>query len=220
MQRLHLGLTKGRTRRKPSAAARRLIEATKHLLESLSPREITTAMVLEEAGVARNTLYLHFEDHTALLEVALLELFVSGVRNHLELLQDSLKKSRSKNDFVKRIANVVELTQSQQRRDFRINRCRLIAHSERNPRFSSTLGDAQVRINEGFKTFFIALRRKGWMGKNIAPETAAVLVQALTLGRAIDDFSSARLSEKAWNEAFMMIITDVILGDPSTRLVK
>ena len=58
------------------------------------------------------------------------------------------------------------------------------------------------------------------MGKNIAPETAAVLVQALTLGRAIDDFSSARFSEKAWNEAFMMIITDVILGDPSTRLVK
>ena len=154
MQRLHLGLTKGRTRSKPSAAARRLIEATKHLLESLSPREITTAMVLEEAGVARNTLYLHFEDHTELLEVALLELFVSGVRNHLELLQDSLKKSRSKNDFVKRIANVVELTQSQQRRDFRINRCRLIAHSERNPRFSSTLGDAQVQINEGFKTFF------------------------------------------------------------------
>ena len=53
-------------------------------------------MMLEEAGVARNTLYLHFEDHTALLEVALLEVFVGGVKDHLKLLTDSFKKNQER----------------------------------------------------------------------------------------------------------------------------
>jgi AcrR family transcriptional regulator len=216
----HLRFLKTCRTSKPSAAARSLIEAAKTLLESHPPGEITTTMVLDEAGVARGTLYLHFQNHTALLEVALLELFVGGVRSHLELLKESLENSQSKNDFIKRVTDVIELSQSPQRRTFRIDRCRLIAHCDRNPRFSSLLGDEQARINEGFTSFFIALRKKGWMGKKLAPETASVLIQALTLGRAVDDVSSVRLSEKAWNDAFMMIVKDVILGGSSIRLVK
>ena len=76
MGKTQLGFAKARRQSKPSAAARRLIDATKSLLETRAPGEITTTMMLEEAGVARNTLYLHFEDQTALLEVALLEVFV------------------------------------------------------------------------------------------------------------------------------------------------
>jgi AcrR family transcriptional regulator len=173
-------------------------------------------MMLEEAGVARNTLYLHFEDHTALLEVALLEVFVGGVKDHLKLLTDSFRKSRTKPDFLKRVSEVISISQDRQRRDFRIARCRLIAHSDKNPRFSSLLKAEQSRINESYTAFFVELQRKGWMGNNVSPETAAVLVQALTLGRVIDDVSEERISQTAWNNAFMKITKEIILGQSSS----
>ena len=96
MAKTHLGLAKTHRRSKPSAAARRLIEAAKSLLDTRTPSEITTKMLLDEASVARNTLYLHFEDHTALLEIALLEIFTGGVKEHLALLTESLSKATSK----------------------------------------------------------------------------------------------------------------------------
>jgi AcrR family transcriptional regulator len=215
MGKTQLGFSKARRQSKPSAAARRLIDATKSLLKSHSPGEITTAMMLEEAGVARNTLYLHFEDHTALLEVALLEVFVGGVKDHLKLLTDSSKKSRTKAEFLKRVIEVISITQDRQRRDFRIARCRLIAHSDRNPRFSSLLKAEQSSINKSYTAFFVDLQRKGWMGNNISPDTAAVLIQALTLGRVIDDVSEEKISQTAWNNAFMKITKEVILGQSS-----
>jgi len=216
MGKTQLGFAKARRQSKPSAAARRLIDATKSLLETHAPGEITTTMMLEEAGVARNTLYLHFEDHTALLEVALLEVFVGGVKDHLKLLTDSFRKSRTKPDFLKRVSEVISISQDRQRRDFRIAHCRLIAHSDKNPRFSSLLKAEQSRINESYTAFFVELQRKGWMGNNISPETSAVLIQALTLGRVIDDVSEERISQTAWNNASMKITKEVILGQSSS----
>ena len=50
------------------------------------------------------------------------------------------------------------------------------------------------------------------MGNNVSPDTAAVLIQALTLGRVIDDVSEEKISQAAWNNAFMKITKEVILG--------
>lgn len=202
---------------RPSAAARRLIDASKSLLESLSPDEITTTMVLKKASVARNTLYLNFEDHNALLEAALLEIFTEGVDEHLRLLVASLSKAGNKNDFVKRIGDVIEISQDMRRRDFRVTRCRLIAHTDKNPRFSVLLGKEQVRINNDFTAFFLQLQARGWMGSKLSPATAAVIIQALTLGRTVDDVSADRLSPASWNEAFMTIVKDVILSSTAEQ---
>jgi hypothetical protein len=114
------------------------------------------------------------------------------------------------------VSEVISISQDRQRRDFRIARCRLIAHSDKNPRFSSLLKAEQSRINESYTAFFVELQRKGWMGNNVSPETAAVLVQALTLGRVIDDVSEERISQTAWNNAFMKITKEIILGQSSS----
>lgn len=42
-------------------------------------------MVLKETGVARNTLYLHFENQAALIDSALLSIFRDGVYQNAEM---------------------------------------------------------------------------------------------------------------------------------------
>lgn len=206
-------LTALRTARRDSPAKQRLLDAVKELLESHSPSEITTAMVLETAGVARNTLYLHFENHSTLLESALLSMFLDGVEQHVSEVEMALQSAKSKTEFMQLISKMVKSSQGTDRKDFRIARCRLVAHADGSPSFLAVLSQEQTRINERFAACFVEMQRRGWMQPTFSPATAAVLVQALTLGRVVDDVAATKLTEDEWNSTFMAIIRNVILGN-------
>jgi AcrR family transcriptional regulator len=207
------GLATARVGRKESPAKRRLLDAVKRLLEKYPPAEITTTMVLEEANVARNTLYLHFDNHAALIESALLSIFLDGVRAHADMFEQLLKRARSKGDFLRHSAELVRISQDQNRRAFRIARCRLVAHAEKNARFSKILGLEQTKINERFAKLFVEMHSRGWLNPGITPGAAAILIQAITLGRIVDDVASKKLDEEAWNDAYLSIVRKVILAE-------
>lgn len=206
-------LAPARVGRKESPAKRRLLDAVKRLLEKYPPAEITTTMVLEEANVARNTLYLHFDNHAALIEAALLSIFLDGVSTHADMFEQLLKRAKSKGDFLRHAAEIVRISQDQNRRAFRIARCRLVAHAEKNARFSRTLGIEQSKINERFAKLFLDMHSRGWLNPGITPGAAAILIQAVTLGRVVDDVASKKLNEKDWNDAYLSIVRKVILAD-------
>lgn len=170
-------------------------------------------MVLREAKVARNTLYLHFEDHANLLETVLLAMFLEGVQQHATMLKAAIDESKSKAEFIRRITELIQVSQSRDRWDFRLARCRLITHCSESPRFAKLLAADQTEINEMFTELFVELRRKGWMKGNVQPATAAVLIQALTMGRIIDDVAAKKLREEDWNGVYLQIIRKVILAD-------
>lgn len=207
------GLSAARVGRKESPAKRRLLDAVKRLLEKYPPAEITTTMVLEEASVARNTLYLHFDNHAALIESALLSIFLDGVSAHADMFEQLLRRAKSKGDFLRHAAEIVRISQDQNRRAFRIARCRLVAHAEKNARFSKLLGIEQTKINERFAKLFLEMQSRGWLNPGITPSAAAILIQAITLGRVVDDVASKKLNEKDWNDAYLSIVRKVILAD-------
>jgi len=51
------------------------------------------------------------------------------------------------------------------------------------------------------------------MKGNVQPAAAAVLVQALTLGRIVDDVASKKLREEDWNNLYLQIIRKVVFAD-------
>jgi len=201
--------------RKPhreSPAKRRLLDAAIKLLGRFPSAEITTTMVLQEAEVARNTLYLHFENHAALIESALLATFLDGVRHNADMLEKSLKQSQNKTDFLRHAEKIIRVSQDQDRRAFRVARCRLVAHAEKNPRFAKILGIEQNLVNKRFTQLFAEMQARGWLNSGITPAAATILVQAITLGRVIDDVASKKVDEKAWRDAYMSVVKKVILN--------
>lgn len=213
MKRIALGIKTVHRAGKPSVAAGRLLAATITLLRKFTPDEITTAMVLTKANVARNTLYLHYENHTALIEAALLSIFLDGAKTHADLLTKSVNESRNKRDFIEQAIKLVKISQDRNFENFRIARCRLIAHADKNARFSKLLGIEQTKLNERFAKSFETLQKKGWMSRKVSPEAAALFVQAMTFGRVIDDVSSKKINEKSWDETFIFIMKKTILDD-------
>ncbi len=200
-------------KQKVSAARERLIAAVRRLLLTHDPAAITTTIVLNEAGVARNTLYLHFDNHAHLLETALLSSFSDAVQSNLRAFETAIEKSKTKNEFIRRITVILEDSQSRSRRKFRIERCRLIVHAETNEGFAAVMAAEQNRINAEFSKLFERCREKGWMRGAIGSPAAAVLIQALTLGKVIDDISGKKLTEDVWLDTYLKIVNTVILGN-------
>jgi AcrR family transcriptional regulator len=119
MKKASFSVLRPRKRKKSSAAKDSLVEAVRRLLRDDHPSEITTAMVLTEANVARGTLYLHFEDFSSLLEKVLLEAFSESVEENIDYLRDLVDSASTKKALVKGIEKLTKTSQGSGRRDFR-----------------------------------------------------------------------------------------------------
>jgi hypothetical protein len=148
-----------------------------------------------------------------LIEAALLSVFLDSAKSHADFLKKSVKDSRSKSEFVNRTVDLIKVSQDREFKNFRVARCRLIAHADKSTRFSKILGVEQSKLNESFAKSFEALQKKGWMSDEVTPHAAALFVQAMTFGRVIDDVSSKKIDEKSWDEAFIFIMKKTILDD-------
>jgi AcrR family transcriptional regulator len=196
---------------KPSAARDKLIEAVSALLRDHHPSELTTSMILKAANVARNTLYLHFEDLSNLLEIVLLKKFSQSVEANIRAARQVVENTTSKTDFLTNLSLLVAQTQSSQKRTTRFARCRLVAYSESNPRLAKLFSAEQERLNLEFQKVFEILERRGWVRDHVDPRAAGVLVQALTLGKVIDDVSDQSMPDAQWNDMFLSIVMKTLI---------
>jgi AcrR family transcriptional regulator len=196
---------------KPSAARNKLIEAVSALLENHHPSELTTSMILKAANVARNTLYLHFEDLSNLLETVLLKMFSQSVEANIRAARQLVENTTSKTDFLTNLSLLIAKTQGPQNRAARFARCRLVAYSESNPRLAKLFAAEQERLNLEFQKVFEILEHRGWLCDRVDPRAAGVLVQALTLGKVIDDVSDQSMPESQWNDMFVSIVMKTLI---------
>lgn len=196
---------------KESAAREKLIQAVSSLLEEHHPSELTTSMILKEANVARNTLYLHFEDLSNLLETVLLKLFSQSVEANIGAAKSLVENASSKDDFLLKLRQLIQQTQESDKRAARFARCRLVAYSESNPRLAKLFAAEQGRLNTEFEKVFVSLQSRGWLQDHVDPRAAGVLVQALTLGKVIDDVSDQSMPESRWNDMFALIVMKTLI---------
>jgi hypothetical protein len=70
----------------------------------------------------------------------------------------------------------------------------------------------QSRINAQFTELLEQCRQRGWIRGSVKSSVAAVLVQALTLGKVIDDISGKKLSEDDWFDMYLEVVNKVIMG--------
>jgi len=212
MKKASFSVLRPRKRKKNSAARDSLIEAVRKLLRHSHPSEITTAMVLSEANVARGTLYLHFEDFSSLLEMVLLEAFSESVEENIDSLRDLIDNASTKKALIRGVEKLTKASQGPSRRDFRFSRVRLIAYAEKNQRFAKLLAEEQTRLNKKFEDIFQALKKKGWLNKSLDLKSVVIFVQAYTLGQIIDDVAGEKMPPDAWNYLISQVVEKILIN--------
>lgn len=193
----------------------RLVFSTIELMKDYLVEEISTEMVLQHSGVSRGSLYHHFEDLSELLETAMVCAFAEMVDHNIALIRGLIEQATDAADFYRATQQFNEVTQDPERRNVRFERFRLIGFACKNPRMSAKLAAEQARLTESYADLFRTAQAKGWMNDDFDPLAAAILIQAYTLGRAVDDLVAEPVDPAALNSLIMKIVTRVFGVSPN-----
>lgn len=192
----------------------RLVAAAYELLLDHRPEDISTGMILERSGVSRGSLYHHFEDLDDLLETALVRHFARTVDQNIAVMTELIEKAADSVDFYRATEQFTALTQDPDRRVNRFERVRLLGLASMNSRMSEKLAVEQNRLTRSYAELFRKAQDRGWMSDDFDPHVAAVLIQAYTVGKIVDDVSTDRIDTAEWNRTIMKIITRVFGASP------
>ena len=187
----------------------RLIDTTLRLLEEKSPAEVTADLVLAASGVSKGSLYHHFEDLTDLLEIAMIARFATGVDESVQSLADVVSSARSREDVLQGLERVARAAHVRERTRHRATRIQMISLATMNPRFAAKLAREQERLTDALASIFQQGQDRGLMNQAFDARAAAVLIQAFTLGKIVDEIVENPMEPEAWNQIIGRLIRQV-----------
>lgn len=193
----------------PHATHERLVSSALELIHDCPPESVTIAMVQEHSGVSRGSLYHHFEDLADLLETAMVRAFAKVVDSNIALMAELLENASTPAQFYEATKHFNAVTQSPERRGARFERIRWLGFAYLNKRFADRLAKEQNRLTESYANLFRTAQARGLMSETLDPYAASILIQAYSLGKAVDEIGTSQLNEEVWNSLLMQIVTDV-----------
>lgn len=197
---------------------KQLIDACRTLLADFGPKRITTAMLLKQAGVARGSLYHHFEDLQTLVQSAMVEEFSEYVAANIAMLDAAISESKSADQFRSALNRITELSQGADRRSNRFARIRLIAYSDDHPKTLSLLSETQQQLTNSISEIVARAQQLGWVRRDISSRAVAVFIQSYTLGKVVDDIVPNPVPAIDWNSLVNLIVADsLVTADKSSR---
>jgi AcrR family transcriptional regulator len=190
----------------------KLIDTTAALLKTMPRSEISTDLILNTSGISKGSLYHHFEDLDELIETAMLVRYTDWVDSSIDLIMEIIARSKTPADIYKNLTELTKLTQDPNRRSERIYRAEILGIADGSPRFAQRLAEEQQRLTNALVDIIRDTQESGYFRKELDPHAIAVLIQAYTLGKVIDDYSVTPVNPDAWNELINTIIRKVFIG--------
>jgi AcrR family transcriptional regulator len=176
----------------------RLIEVVVELLATKSPEDITVDEVLSASGISKGSLYHHFVDFHDLIDVALAQRFAGYVDVGIEQIVDLIHSVKTEEEFWAGIDQVTRESQASENRANRANRLQILARATRSDSFRRLLSEQQVRLTNAYADLIREGQIRRWLSNQFDAQAAAVLIQAYTLGRAIDDITQPAVDPEKW----------------------
>jgi AcrR family transcriptional regulator len=189
-----------------------LIASALHLMETTSSSDMTSELVLEHSGVSRGSLYHHFEDFSALIEAAQVRRFTNHVDRSIEVLWNTLQTSKTREEMMEKLKEVTRITQSEAMASSRIFRISAIAATANNSRMQKLFGAEQERLTESIADLYREVLNRGWGNSHLDPRSVAVLIQAYTLGKVIEDFTPNRMDPAHWETLIDSILEFILFS--------
>ena len=188
---------------------RLLLETVIKLLDTKKPEEILSDEVLQISGISKGSMYYHYKDWYEIIEDAICERFGRYVDRSVELCENAMNKSKTRDDLVNFLKQVTRETQKSEQLAIRYARVQAIAMASQSDRMKKKLGAVQERLTESLEDLFREAKERGWAKEGMNPRAVAVLVQAYTFGHVVDDFTPEHMEIEAWYRLIDQVVEDV-----------
>lgn len=187
-----------------------LLNVTVKLIEEKGIDEITSEEVLDLSGISKGSLYHHFEDFADLLETAIVYRFGKFVDLSIGMLSKVIQTAKSREELIEKLKEVTRETQSPESYIARYERISAIARVSRHEKMMKQMGEEQERLTGALADLYREAVERGWGDPKFDPRTIAVLVQAYSMGKVVDDFTPSHISEANWNLLIGSIVERVL----------
>jgi AcrR family transcriptional regulator len=191
-----------------------LVADVVELLDTHPPEQITISLVLERTGVSSGSLYHFFNDLSDLIEHAMLRRFMAGVQASIAAVRQIIAESTEAEEFLSRLDSVTTSTQDPERAPLRFERARMLGMAQHSERWHNLLRDAQQHLTDELTTCFVEAQAKGWLNREFSPRAGAVLIQAYTFGRIIDDITETPMDNEDWTGLISLIVRRALGPQP------
>lgn len=184
----------------------RLLNAAVEMLDELSEKEVSASEILRRTGIARGSLYHFWDSIGDLIADAYIVRYSRYVAKSASVIDELVQNSNSKEELFAGLKAVTQLTQDPARKGNRYERARILGMAEKNEKFRLALGKVQLELTDAFTKQFTQAQERGWFNKEFDPRAAAVLIQAYTLGKIVDDVVDNQMDSESWNSLIELIV--------------
>ena len=178
-------------------------------LDNMPPEEVTLEAIVSASGLTRGAIYHHFGDFAELIEAALVVRFARSVDESIVTLTQVATSARTREEILAGIAAITAATQDPDRKSIRFARAHVLTLASVNPRLGAALDSEQLRLTDALAGLIADAQEKGWFNREFDPRAAAVLIQAYTLGRIVDDITTEPVDPAEWQRLIMRVIERV-----------
>jgi len=189
---------------------RRILDQAVLVLDEDGFDRFNVQRVLDGAAVSRATLYRHFPDVDGLIEAALIHTYRQVVDLNLGIASDLVETSQDLASFRDAVWTFLR-NFSTIPADVRVRRTHTIALAASRPTLARAIAAAQEDLTDGWDTAFRLAQQRGLLRADLDTRAAAVMLQAMALGRIVDDASATRIDNDRWARAFFEFVERTML---------
>lgn len=178
----------------------RLVEEAARQIVTGGVEAVDVDLVLANVGVTKGSMYHHFTSVNDLIIAGLLRAFEDGIRES-EVWSLSLRnESRSAREARDRLRSIVGTSQVAERRMLRSIRLQALSMARTQPELAEGIARLQADLTDMITEVNQEFQRRGWTRPELDPRALAVLIQAMNLGRIVDDVvpESHRVDPDGW----------------------
>lgn len=196
----------------------KLIETFLALSEEGDIDKITVDEVLDRSRISKGSLYHHFENFDDLIAEAMARRYAEGVDRSIEQMVVALLGCGSKDQFLEGVRLSILQTIRPESAVFRLNRSRIIGMCANNVRLEAKVAAEQDRLSKAIEGLFCEAQKQGWVKPTLHIPAAALLVQAYTFGKVVDDIAVRPVDQEAWVELISELVINLFIKDFGSSL--
>lgn len=187
---------------------RHLVEETSRQIFSVGIEAVDVDEVLANVGVTKGSLYHHFGSVDDLMVAGLLHAFEGAIRESEEWSLSMRDECRSAREARDRLRDLVERSQAPERWPIRSIRLHALSMARTHPGIREEVARLQAGLTDTMTEIHREFQVRGWTRTDADPRALAVLLQAMNMGRIVDDV--VRPEDRVDPAAWIALYSDVL----------
>jgi AcrR family transcriptional regulator len=172
--------------------------------------QIRIPEICEVTGVNYGSVYHHFGSREGVIDAAYEMLFEKLVVEDIEDFEKIANSASTLEGYANAFMSTVDRYALPERQRRRALRLRVVAATLTRPELRKSIGSVQQRLTERLSGVITLGQERGWIRKDVSARAVAAALQAIIIGRTLDDIAQSPVEKAEWDQVFQVFLLGLV----------